>query len=101
MTVKDEINVYLSANKTSIHSDPTRSGYKIHSFSCDIPVPSYLLAIVAGNVVEQQLGPRTYVISEPTNIEAYAVELIDLEVYLSTVESIVTPYVWGTYKIVI
>lgn len=81
--------------------DTSRPGYSIYSFQCDILIPSYLFTIVAGNVVERQMGRRTYVISEPTNIEYYSNELSDLELYLDTIEEYTIPYAWGTYKIVI
>lgn len=41
------INVYMSANKTKVE---TSDDVKIHYFENQIPTPSYLVAIVAGNV---------------------------------------------------
>ena len=43
------------------------------------PIPSYLLAIVVGNLVEKSTGPRTAVITEPEMIDICANELEELE----------------------
>jgi leukotriene-A4 hydrolase len=67
----------------------------------EIPIPSYLLAIVGGNIVEKKIGDKTFVISEPTDIDAYSKELEDTEKYLIMLEEYNTKYVWGYYKIVI
>ncbi|KAL4466746.1 hypothetical protein ABPG74_010343 [Tetrahymena malaccensis] len=101
VTVQDPINIFLSANLTSKIPHPTLKNYSIYSFRMDIPIPSYLFTIVAGNVVLQMIGERTGVISEPTHIQAYANELSDLELYLQTLENYTIPYTWGNYQIVI
>ncbi|EAR84706.2 peptidase M1 family aminopeptidase (macronuclear) [Tetrahymena thermophila SB210] len=101
VTVQDPINIFLSANLTSKIPHPTLKDYSIYSFRMDIPIPSYLFTIVAGNVVLQMIGERTGVISEPTHIQAYANELSDLELYLQTLENYTIPYTWGNYQIVI
>lgn len=80
-------------------TDPDYSTFK---FEMTIPIPSYLLAIAVGNLTQVQVGPRTYVISEPSNIDACANELSGLETLLDTAETYMrTLYVWGIYKILI
>lgn len=100
VTVPSDITVFMSANMTNKYSNPA-SAETTFEFHCAIPIPSYLLAIVAGNVTQQQIGPRTFVITEPNDLPAFSKELEDLETYLSTVEEYITPYAWGYYKIVI
>lgn len=73
----------------------------IYTFTQVIPIPSYLLALVAGNLVYQSLGTRTGVITEPSMMQACASELEDLELLLDTTEAYLTPYIWGTYTILI
>lgn len=50
-----------------------------YHFSLDLKIPSYLIAIVAGNLEERKVGDketsRSYVICEPTSIEKVAKEL--------------------------
>jgi hypothetical protein len=45
-------------------------------------VPSYLLAIVAGNVVKKIVANNCAVLSEPDVIDLAAKELSDLETYI-------------------
>jgi leukotriene-A4 hydrolase len=98
VTTPKDIAVRVSGNLTS---EITENDHRVTDFEMNIPIPSYLLAIVAGNLEERQIGPRTYVITEPENIEASATELEDLEASLIMAEEYLFPYVWGTYKIVI
>ncbi|KAL4441948.1 hypothetical protein ABPG74_003699 [Tetrahymena malaccensis] len=73
----------------------------IMNYKQDIPIPSYLFALVAGNLEERKTSDRTSVISEPEVIEKYAKELEDMEVQLKTLEEIITPYEWEEYKVVV
>lgn len=77
--LKNELNVYMTGellpNSLDLISDyidmdvkSSMSNYKSQSFQSTIPIPSYLIAIVAGNVIQQQIGARTYVITEPTQM---------------------------------
>ena len=90
----------MSANLTNSYSNAT-SGETTLEFHCAIPIPSYLLVIVAGNVTQLQIGPRTFVITEPNDLPVFLKELEDLETYLLTVEEYITPYASGYYEIVI
>ena len=67
-----EIVVRISGNLTK---EETSGSNKITEFSMKIPVAPYLLAIIAGNLQEQQLGKRTYVITEPEMMEKSASDL--------------------------
>lgn len=84
----------MSANLTACEPSPTLAGHTTYTFDMDIPIPSYLLAIVAGNIVSQKIDSRTYVISEPTDIERYAAELSELGVFLDALEEYILNYVW-------
>lgn len=67
-----------------------------------IPIPSYLLAIVIGNLKSQKIDERTSVITEPDNIVNYSAILRSLGNVLNQTEAYVRfPYVWGTYTIVV
>ena len=57
------------------------------------PIPSYLIAIVAGDIAQKSVGTKTYVITEPVNLDSFATELSDLENYLNTIQTYI-----GTYK---
>jgi leukotriene-A4 hydrolase len=56
VTVKDPIVVFLSANLTGKNPSSTIPNHTEYHFEMAQPIPSYLLAIVAGNVVEKSVG---------------------------------------------
>jgi leukotriene-A4 hydrolase len=101
---RPEIAVFMSGNQTTLNQfslmqdypellrDNPKTQWKVSSFETTIPFQSYLIAIIAGDVVQKQVGPRSYVISEPIYIDAYAQELSDLESYLIDIENYIGPY---------
>ena len=96
---KNDFVVKMSANETAVRAyDDT---YNESWFSCQIPIPSYLIAIVVGDLEYRSLGRRVGVITEPSDIDRVAAELDTLETLLDTTESYLTPYIWGTYTIVV
>ena len=97
-TTPIDIVVKASGNLTHEYIDEE----KRHTFfEMIIPVESYLLAFAGGNIVEAQVGPRTFVLSEPEWIEKVKAELDQLENALITAEDYFTPYIWGVYKVLI
>jgi len=79
----------------TLSSDGLTKEYK---FIQNIPIPSYLIAIVVGDLVSKQIGPRSHVWSEKNLIEKAAYEFADTEKMITIAESIVGPYVWGKYS---
>ena len=93
---------YLAAYASGIQQNVTNSiNEATYSFKQKIPVPVYLLAFAAGNIVKRNVGKRTGVLAEPEMIEKCSNELSDLEQYLSILENIFDPYIWGEYNIII
>ncbi|CAD8081833.1 unnamed protein product [Paramecium sonneborni] len=72
-----------------------------YSFKLDIPIPAYLIGIVAGEVAQKQIGQNCYVISEPYFLDEYAQELEELPFFIQKMSEYIGPYIWGDYKIVI
>lgn len=101
VTVKDPYVVKMSANETGIKQNA--DGTSTYSFRSDIPIPTYLLAVAIGNLAFKSTGPRTGVIAEPgpDTLDKYAKELEDLETYLDVAEAWLTPYIWGTYSVLV
>lgn len=58
-------------------SEP-RDGLRTHSFHQPIPVPSYLLALVVGDLASKQVGPRSHVWSEPQLVDKAAFEFSEV-----------------------
>jgi len=98
VTVSDDFVVKMSANETATE---TIGDTKKFWFMSSIPIPSYLLALVVGNLETRVLGRRTTVTAEPEQIEAAAWEMSELDLYLDRTEAYLTPYIWGKYNVLI
>nr|XP_034979385.1 aminopeptidase B isoform X2 [Zootoca vivipara] len=69
-------------------------------FKMPLPIPSYLVALVVGDIVSAEVGPRSHVWAEPCLIEAAKKEYDGvIEEFLSTGEKLFGPYVWERYDV--
>jgi leukotriene-A4 hydrolase len=59
------------------------------------------MAMAVGNIVYKSVGHRVGVLTEPTMLDECVSELSDLETYLNKSEAFLTPYIWGTYNILV
>jgi aminopeptidase N len=65
------------------------------------PIPSYLIALAAGDLAFRQLGPRSGVYAEPALIDAAVYEFADTERMIAAVEEMYGPYRWGRYDLLV
>ncbi|MDI3263186.1 MAG: M1 family metallopeptidase [Fulvimonas sp.] len=65
------------------------------------PIPSYLLAIAAGDLAVRETGPRSAVYAEPAVVDKAAHEFEDTERLIATTESLYGPYAWGRYDLLV
>lgn len=65
------------------------------------PIPSYLLAIAAGDLVFEPTGERTGVWAEPEMAKLAAAEFADTEEMMRVTEALFGPYRWGRYDILV
>jgi hypothetical protein len=65
------------------------------------PIPSYLLAIAAGDIAVKETGPRSAVYAEPSVVDGAAREFSDTEKMIATAESLYGPYRWGRYDLLV
>lgn len=92
--------VKMSGNET-LSGNNLDDDWKEWKYNCTIKVPSYLIAIVVGNLAEHKWDNRTSVMSEPEILDAAADDFEDLPTHLrKTEEYLDSPYIWGTYSIV-
>ncbi|KAG6608965.1 leukotriene A-4 hydrolase/aminopeptidase [Phytophthora cinnamomi] len=71
------------------------------SFRQEVPIPSYLLAVVAGRLESVELGPRSRVWAEPSVVAKAAHEFAQTEDFLRHAEEITAQeYVWKRYDLV-
>ncbi|ETE58300.1 Aminopeptidase B, partial [Ophiophagus hannah] len=87
---------------TAVMSAVTREKQKGNTFLFEMPhpIPSYLVALVVGDIVSAEVGPRSHVWAEPCLIEAAKKEYDGvIEEFLTTGEKIFGPYVWDRYDV--
>eukprot|EP00830_Metopus_es_P016340 TRINITY_DN5024_c0_g1_i1.p1 TRINITY_DN5024_c0_g1~~TRINITY_DN5024_c0_g1_i1.p1 ORF type:complete len:687 (+),score=105.74 TRINITY_DN5024_c0_g1_i1:62-2062(+) len=74
---------------------------KLYEYAQHIPVPSYLLALVAGHIEFKMAGKRAGVYAEPKILNQSVWELGEMDAFMSIIENILTPYAWGTYNVIV
>ncbi|MEZ5055694.1 MAG: M1 family metallopeptidase [Saprospiraceae bacterium] len=72
-----------------------------YNFTMENPVPAYLVAIAAGDLVYEQIGPRAGVYGEPAIAEQAYVEFNRVESFIEAAESIAGPYRWNGFDILV
>ncbi len=80
------------------HSNKDTGSY---DFTFSKPIPAYLIAFAAGDLVYRSTGPRSGVFSEPDLIEIAARQFSDTEEMIQTAESIFGPYQWDDFNILV
>ena len=94
-TPKDVMAVMSAVN------DPKGARDGDYSFKMDQAIPSYLMAIAAGDLVYRPTGPRSGVWAEPAMADKAAKEFEDTEKMIATAESLYGPYRWGVYDVLV
>ncbi|KAM8903626.1 aminopeptidase RNPEPL1 isoform 2-T2 [Spinachia spinachia] len=94
--VPEGVTVLMSASRSS-YSTPDR----VFQFSMEFPVPSYLVALVAGELQHVDVGPRSRVWAEPCLLSCAVKKLGgSVERWLGVAEELFGPYLWGRCDIV-
>jgi len=96
ITSRPDVMVLMSAN-----SDPATPRSGDYRFRMEHPIPSYLMAIAAGDLVFKSTGPRSGVWAEPSMVDKAASEFEDTEQMIATAEGLYGPYRWGRYDILV
>ncbi|KAI8388206.1 uncharacterized protein BYT42DRAFT_491890 [Radiomyces spectabilis] len=81
--VTSPLRVIMSALQTS--SDAGADGMTTYRFEQRTTIPSYLIAIAAGNLTGREIGPRS----------------TDTEKFIAIGEELLTPYEWGRYDLLV
>ncbi|EFA75862.1 leukotriene A4 hydrolase [Heterostelium album PN500] len=98
ITVPAPLTALMSASSTGKKVDGDKITY---TFDQDIAIPTYLIAIVVGHLESREIGPRTMVWSEPEMVDSGAYEFANTEKFIQTGESLLTPYIWKRYDILL
>lgn len=96
VTAPQDAMVLMSAD-----NDPKAARDGDYTFKMPQPIPSYLLAIAAGDLVFQPISGRAGVWAEPAMAPKAAAEFADTEKMIKTAEGLYGPYRWGRYDILV
>ncbi len=96
VTSRPDVMVLMSAD-----NDPAAPRDGDYSFKMPNPIPSYLLAIAAGDLVFKPISARSGVWAEPTMVDKAAEEFEDTEKMIATTEALYGPYRWGRYDMLV
>ncbi|MEO5566497.1 MAG: M1 family metallopeptidase [Luteimonas sp.] len=85
----------------SADNDPNAVRDGDYSFKMPQKIPSYLMAIAAGDLVFKPISARSGVWAEPSMVDKAQREFEDTEKMIQTAESLYGPYRWGRYDILV
>ena len=100
ITVPRDLRAVMSAEQLTPEGVETPGG-RTFAFKLTQPVPPYLIAIGVGHLAYRQVGPRTGIYTEPAMLDAAASELVDLEKMVTAAESLLGPYRWGRFDVLV
>ncbi len=78
--------------------DPAKGVFR---FRMDQAIPSYLIALAAGEIEFRAISPRTGVYAEPAVADKAAWEFADTEKMVKVAERLYGPYRWGRYDVIV
>ncbi|KAG8137989.1 putative Leukotriene A(4) hydrolase protein [Naja naja] len=99
ISVPSELVALMSAKRDGDLLDPEDPSRKIFRFIQNVPIPSYLVALVVGALESRVIGPRTLVWAEKELVDKSAYEFGEAEAMLKIAEDLAGPYVWGQYDL--
>jgi leukotriene-A4 hydrolase len=85
----------------SAENPTARSADGVYRFRMPQPIPSYLLALAAGDLEFRALDERTGVYAEPPVMKNAAWEFADTPKKMEVAEKLYGPYRWGRYDILV
>ncbi|SBV37006.1 Peptidase M1 membrane alanine aminopeptidase [uncultured Stenotrophomonas sp.] len=96
VTSRPDVMVLMSAD-----NDPKAARDGDYSFKMPQPIPSYLLAIAAGDLVFEPISQRSGVWAEPAMVNKAAKEFEDTEKMIGAAEKLYGEYRWGRYDMLV
>lgn len=77
------------------------SGRAVERFVMNQAIPPYLFALAAGDIVHEEIGPRTRVYAEPSVVKAAAYEFANTEATITHAEALFGPYEWERFDVLV
>lgn len=85
----------------SADNDPQAARDGDYSFKMPQPIPSYLLAIAAGDLIFKPISARSGIWAEPAMLDQAVAEFEDTEKMIGTAEALYGPYRWDRYDLLV
>eukprot|EP00047_Mylnosiga_fluctuans_P005133 m.238626 g.238626 ORF g.238626 m.238626 type:complete len:604 (-) comp13332_c0_seq1:98-1909(-) len=98
VTVPEPLVALMSAKSIG---ETASSGSIAYDFKQPVGVPAYLIALVVGPIVSRDISPRVRVWAEESVVDKAHYEFGETETMLSTAESLLGPYVWERYDLLV
>jgi leukotriene A-4 hydrolase/aminopeptidase len=99
VTVPDGITAVMSAGPQG--SRAAAGNKRLFKFHMPQPIPTYLVALAAGDLASREIGPRSRIWAEPEVVEAAAWEFAEIESMIKTAEKLFGPYEWERYDMLV
>ncbi|MEN5060225.1 M1 family metallopeptidase [Luteimonas sp. TWI1416] len=96
VTSRPDVMVLMSAD-----NDPAAQRDGDYTFKMPQKIPSYLMAIAAGDLVFKPISERSGIWAEPATIDRAVAEFADTEKMIATTEQLYGPYRWERYDLLI
>ena len=99
VTVPRGLRALMSASWSDEKTDTdTRTTWR---FDMKQPIPPYLLALAAGDIVGRDLNPRTRVWAEPAVLDSAAWEFVDVGRMMEGAEALFGKYDWDRFDLLV
>ena len=85
----------------SAENPQTKNADGVYRFSMPQRIPSYLLAISAGDIAFRDLGGSAGVYAEPSTLDRAAREFVDTPKMITAASGLYGPYRWGRYDMLV
>jgi leukotriene-A4 hydrolase len=99
--VPEGIVAAMSARADTPEGEAVAGGKRAFLFTMENPVPPYLIALAAGDLVFKPIGPRSGVWSEPGMLDTAVAEFGDVEKMIDAAQALYGPYRWGRYDMLV
>ncbi|MFZ2754394.1 MAG: M1 family metallopeptidase, partial [Lysobacteraceae bacterium] len=96
VTSRPDVMVLMSAD-----NDPSAIRDGDYTFKMPQKIPSYLMAIAAGDLAFKRISDRSGVWAEPTMLDRSVKEFEDTERMIATAEALYGPYRWDRYDMLV
>jgi leukotriene-A4 hydrolase len=100
LTVPEALTVVMAAAPGDA-APGKEPGTRTFHFSMPQSIPSYLFAFAVGNIVSQDLGPRSRVYTEPETLAKAAHEFAEVDGMITAAEEIFGPYLWDRFDFLV